>query len=225
MDLVFGCPPPSSTPSGDYRNRPIVDDPSPLYHQGKYHLLARSSKGPLLHFYSYDASLQETDAFTVDLEPTVGDRNVTQNALIEIDGQVYLIAGFPDGPPLSSIASSSLRAIPLSNDLHSVSGSPVDLRSESDEFNGRVTNPIYAGGKLYMNGVNRWGTGVPGVNETVEYLYVFDVANDFSMMERIEIQRGTGADSHSSLAVLNGKVFFFYQSGDRRILVKIFEWQ
>ena len=222
FDLVIGCPPPKrSKGSPAFHNRAIVDDPTPLFHRGSYYLLTRSATGPKLHFQVYDESFKETATFTVDLEPTIGNRSVTQNALVSIEDQIYLVAGVISGAPVVATSTGRLLAIPLSDDLRSVSGKVVELRNDPNEFNTRVTSAIYFNGALLTNGMNHWGNS--NHNEAVEYLHVFDVANGFSMAERFEISRGENADHHSSLAVMGDKIYFFYQTPDRKLLVKVFE--
>ena len=224
VDLITGCPPPNAGASRALiYNNPVADDPTPFYHQGSYYVMARSAMGPMLHFHSYDAALQETENFIVDLEPTIGDQNISQNTLISIEGQVYLIAGVASGPPVIPTSTSQLLAIPLAADLRSVAGAVVELLTDPTQYNTRSTSAIYDDGRLYTNGLDSWADAGDGTTTTAGYLHVFDVAGGFSVLERIEIERGSSVDSHSSLAIIGGKVYVFYQGEGQQLLVKVFE--
>ena len=210
-------------------NPVYADDPTPFYHKGKYYILTRAWAGAVQHVRAYDNNLNELESFTVDLEPVIGERKISQNALVDIDNQIYLIAGVMNGPPISENAISNTYAIPLSHDLKQTDGDMVPLVIENNEFNNQATSARYHDGKLYINYVDAWGGVVGARRNAAEYLIVFDVKDDFNQIEKIKIQQETSTSNHpgyhSTLDLLNGKVYFFYGGDNKSILAKVFEWQ
>ena len=129
--ITRGCPttrnaylnPPEQIPE----NPEAVDDPTPIFHNGKYVVLTRAWEGGVQHIRTFDKDFNMIEDFTLDLSPLIRNRSLSQNALVDIEGQLYLIGGLFDGPPFNPNSNSDIYAIPLTNDLHSVAGNMIPL--------------------------------------------------------------------------------------------------
>ena len=141
---------------------------------------------------------------------------------MNIDNQIYLIGGLYKGAPVKSNSNSDIYAIPLSNDLHSISGDKIALVADPNEYFTKVTSAKYVDGKLYINYVKAG-------NGQFQHLGVFDVENGFALLAKIQFQDESVMYNHSSIEVLGNRVYVLYQGNDADeiplILGKIFEWQ
>ena len=226
IDIARGCPttiegytnPPANIPE----NPEAVDDPTPIFHNGKYIILTRAWKGSVQHIRTFDKNFNLIEDFTLDLKSVIGNRKLSQNALVNIDDQIYLIGGLGSGAPVNPDSSSDIYAIPLSDDLHSVSGNIMPLVTGPDRYYTKTTSAIYDNGKLYINYAKVAGHG------QLQHLGVFDVKNDFASLAQIQFQDKSVNMNHASMEVLGNRAYVFYQgeSDDKTplILGKVFEW-
>ena len=227
-DIARGC----STTIRGYANPPAnipenpeaVDDPTPIFHNGKYVILTRAWKGSVQHIRTFDKDFNLVEDFTLDLGPVIGDKKLSQNALVNIDGQIYLIGVLGSGAPVNPNSRSGIYAISLSDDLHSVSSNIIPLVKHPDEYYMKTTTAIYDNGKLYINYVKAGNGG------QLQHLGVFDVKNGFALLAQVQVQdESLDIPNHASFAVSGNRVYALYQgeSDDRVpvILGKVFEWQ
>lgn len=225
--ITNGCPseprklaeiPPSEIPI----NPEATDDPTPFFHNGKYTVLTRAVKGTVQHIRTFDENFNTIEDFTLDLGPVIGDDQLSQNALVNVEGQIYLIGGLGSGAPVNPNSTSDIYAIPLSNDLHSVAGAMIPLVDYPDRYYTKTTTAIYDNGKLYINYVKAG-------NGQLQHLGVFDVKNGFASLAQIQVQEKSVDVNHASFEVSGNKVYVFYpgESEDKIpvILGKVFEWK
>ena len=202
-------------------NPEAVDDATPFFYSGKYIILTRAAVGTVQRIRTLDASFNLIEEFTLDLKSVIGDKMLSQNTLVNIDNQIYLIGGLHKGPPANPNSNSDIYAIPLSNDLHSVSGNKIALVADPNEYFTKVTSAKYVDGKLYINYVKAG-------NGQLQHLGVFDVENNFVSLVQVQFQDESVSYNHSSIEVLGNKVYALYQGDEDGIPVifgKVFEWQ
>ena len=189
VDIARGCPttgnaylnppPPDQIP----KNPEAVDDPTPIFHNGKYVILTRAWRGGVQHIRTFDKDFNMIEDFTLDLSPLIGNRSLSQNALVDIEGQLYLIGGLFDGPPFNPNSNSDIYAIPLTNDLHSVAGDMIPLLKHPGKYYTKVTAARYKDGRLYINyALAKKGGG------QFHYLGVFTVENGFAPLAQVQFQ-------------------------------------
>jgi len=220
IDIAKGCPfsnaPPNlSTPV----NPELVDDPSPIFYNGEYVVLTRAWWDHTVHHIrTFDKEFNQLRDLTLDLGPLTNNKTLTQNALVNIDGKIYIIGGLASNP-----ATSGIYAIPLSSDLTSVEGEIVSLINEPTGSSKKTTAARYVDGKLYINYVRV----VSGGN--LQHLGVFDVENDFAPLIEIQFQDEGFQFNHSSIEVFENRIYALYNEGEISlpfdILGQVFEWQ
>lgn len=230
VDIARGCPttrnaylnplPPDQIP----KNPEAVDDPTPIFHNGKYVILTRAWRGGVQHIRTFDKDFNMIEDFTLDLSPLIRNRSLSQNALVDIEGQIYLIGGLFDGPPFNPNSNSDIYAIPLTNDLHSVAGEMIPLLKHPGKYYTKVTAARYKDGRLYINyALAKKGGG------QFHYLGVFDMKNGFTSLAQVQFQLMDKSviAPHSSIEVLGNKVFAVYPGGDEgaQILARVYQWQ
>jgi hypothetical protein len=222
LDIAKGCPTGSSfyqnPPEDMPKNPEAVDDPTPIFYNGKYVVLTRGWNTSIQHIRTFDQNFNLIEDFTLDLGTATGDRMLTQNALVNIDDKIYLIGGLFNWSPPSI---SSIYAVPLSSDLRSVSGDIISLVDYPGQSFKKVTAAKYDNGKLYINYakvVNR---------QQFQHLGVFDVKNNFASLEQIQFQDKSVNNNHASIEVLGDRVYVIYQEDQKvnyDILMQVFEW-
>jgi len=197
-------------------NMQIADDPTPFFYNNKYYILNRAWSGSLQHMRAYDASFKELEYFTLDISK-IFDKNAifSQNSLVKIEDNVYVVAGISNNPPSMQDSHSSVYAIPLSVDLKSFKGQPIRLTNFSGEYNTRVTSSYYKDGVLYINYHDLKGG--------TQYLEAFDTKSNFKSYGRAMLQNGLVGDGHSSFAVIGNKMYLFYNKSEGKINAKVFE--
>jgi len=223
VDIARGCPttrnaylnppPPDQIP----KNPEAVDDPTPIFHNGKYVILTRAWRGGVQHIRTFDQDFNIIKDFTLDLSPLIGNRRLSQNALVDIEGQIYLLGALFDGPPINPNSNSAIYAIPLTNDLRAVAGKIIPLFKHPGEYFSKVTAARYDRGKLYINYVRAEG------GKQFQHLAVFDVENDFALITKIQFQDKSVPINHSSMDILKNKVYVVYQEKENEIVGKVFE--
>ncbi|PIS47313.1 MAG: hypothetical protein COT17_04085 [Elusimicrobia bacterium CG08_land_8_20_14_0_20_51_18] len=198
----------STDPKEVPENPEAADDPSPLFFNGKFHVLTRAWSGwikkyknnSIHHIRVFDASLKKTGDFILDLSELSEGRTLSQNALAEIRGRVYLIGGFY----LGAREASDIYAVPLSTDLGSPAGEKIPLLT-GKEYDFKVTKAVFRDPLLYINFQRRDGGKVGN------FLASFDANDGFSKLAELEIASaasGAITANHTSFDILGEKIFF-----------------
>lgn len=205
-------------PTGLPANPEIVDDPTPFYHKGVRYLLTRAwGSHTVQHLRKLNADLSVAEDILLDTSTVVPGRRMSQNALFHINGKPFLVAGFSTGMWFGP-NTSDIYVLHLSNDLHSFSGQAVRLAVTDMKFPTRITRARYVNGTLIINFNNIF----VGMQES-DYLGFFDVANNFSLLNQIQIHDHEVADNHSSFEILGDKLYLFQQQDGQKISAKIFQ--
>ncbi|MEK6958988.1 MAG: hypothetical protein AABW59_03010 [archaeon] len=217
LDIAAGCPFGNRTLKNYPKNPELVDDPTPIFYDKKYVVLTRAWKGTVQHIRTFDKNFDLLEDFTLDLNPIItGNEFLSQNALVDIEEKLYLIGG------LGTLADSSIYAIPLSGDLHSVSGEVIPLVKEAGQKFTKTTSAKYVEGKLYINYAKSTDEG------QLHYLGIFDAENNFAPLDQIQFQDKSVNANHSSIEVIGDKVFVLYQEDQKNnynLLMQVFEWK
>jgi hypothetical protein len=72
LNITKGCPFDNRNLKEYPENPELVDDPTPIYYQGKYVVLTRAWKGTVQHIRTFDSSLTLLKDFTIDLSSVLG---------------------------------------------------------------------------------------------------------------------------------------------------------
>jgi hypothetical protein len=222
-DIASGC----GTSVDDYQN-PVgsipkspeaVDDPSPIFYNGEYVVLTRGWLNSIQHIRKFDPEFNLVEHILLDLGSATGDKVLSQNALVNIDGKIYIIGGMGNS---RNTGDSSIYAIPLANDLRSVAGEIIPLVMYPNQKFTKVTAARYKDGKLYIN----YARAIE--RNQYHHLGVFDVENGFASLAEIQVQDKSVSINHSSMEVLGNRVYFLYMEDETSlidILGQVFEWQ
>lgn len=195
-------------------NMQAADDPTPFFHNNKYYVLSRAWDGPVNHMRVYDNKFNQLDYYTVSISGSFNeDDMLSQNAMVDIEGRIYVVGGIHNGPPIDK-AQSYIAAIPLSNDLKSINGKPIRLTSYK-EYDTRVTAAKYKDGILYVN--------YHDLGNSLQFFEAFDVRNNFVSLGRAKFQDGLVGDGHSSFAIMGNKIYLFYPDTNNVIKAKVIE--
>ena len=207
-------------------NPEATDDPTPFYHNNSYYIFTRAWSGWIDEFTTnskhhvrvYDASFTKIDDFVLDLSSLVPDKTLSQNTIIEINSQIYLIGGFYNKRD-DIQGGSAIYAIPLADDLKTSNGDKIILLDESGKWFHKTTAAKVYNGYLYLL-YSELSSG-----ESTQNIAVFDVSSNFALTKDIEISRiaaGGIAANHATFEIINDKLYIFYPETDERIFVKIF---
>jgi len=197
-------------------NSKFMDDPTPIFYNGKYVIMNRAWNSSIEDIRIFDSEFNLLEKITLDIGPATDNKLISQNAMVNINGQIYLIGGlFYFDSPLDS----DIYAIPLSNNLKSVVGKVIPLVYDSNKKLTKVTAARYSDGKLYIN----------YVADSYQHLGVFDVNNNFESITQIQFQDESFKLNHASIEVLKDKAYVFYNEGELKppfnIFGQVFEWQ
>lgn len=217
--IATGCPTSIAfiqNPSGLPEHPEAVDDPSPFVHQGARYVLTRAwpEASPVHHLRKLDDQLNVAEESLLDSEPLLPGRKMSQNALLHIDGEPFLVAGFSNGPPNGS-STSDLFAARLSDDLSAFEGAAVRLDVTDASFPHRVTRARHVNGTLIINYVDQ-------ASPTRERLALFDARASFAVLSQIEVQDHQVADNHSSFEVVDDRLYLFQQQTGEKLSAKVF---
>jgi hypothetical protein len=215
-------------PSDVPLNPEACDDPTPFWHNDSYYIFTRAWSGWIEEFTPnskhhvriFDETFEKTDDFILDLSTVAPGKTLSQNTLIDIDGQVYLIGGLYN--MRNDIAGgSSVFAIPLSDDLKTAEQGKVPLLAENGQWFFKVTKAKEYDGKLFIN-YQQYISGYDTQN-----IAVFDIGNSFELIWSAELSRfslgGEGIiGNHTSFEILNDRLYVFYPEIGQRIFAKIF---
>lgn len=207
-------------------NPEAVDDPTPFWHNNTYYIFTRAWSGWIEeftpnsnhHIRVFNESFEKTYDFMLDLSTIIPGKTLSQNTLIDIDGQVYLIGGFYNARD-DIAGGSSVYAIPLSNDLKTSVNEKIPLLVETGKWLFKSTAARVYNGHLFIN----YQELLSG--ETTQNIAIFDVNNNFSLIEKIEVSRiaaGETVANHTTFEILNDMLFVFYPETNNRIFAKIF---
>jgi len=206
-----------------------VDDPTPFWHNNSCYVFTRAWSGWIPeftpnskhHIRVFNESFEKIDDFMLDLSTMMPGKTLSQNTLIDIDGQVFLLGGFynaRDDIP----GGSAIYAIPLSDDLKTTVGEKIPLLTDSGKWFFKVTAAKMYNGNLYMN-YQEFLLG-----DSIQHIAVFDAGNNYELLASVEISRfplgggGVGAN-HTTFEILNDRLYVFYPEIGNRIFAKIFE--
>lgn len=216
----------SVNPSDVPPNPEATDDPTPFWHNNSYYIFTRAWSGFIEeftpnsnhHIRVFNESFEKTDDFMLDLSTIIPGKTLSQNTLIDIDGQIFLIGGFYNARDDIS-GGASVYAIPLSGDLKSTINEKIPLLVETGKWLFKVTAARMYNGNLFIN----YQEILSG--EVTQNIAIFDVGNNFNLIKSIEISRipmGETKANHTTFEILNDMLFVFYPETNNRIFVKIF---
>jgi hypothetical protein len=208
-------------PSGLPANPEIADDPTPFYHKGVRYILTRAwGNSRNHHLRKLNADLSISEDILLDTSTAVPGRQMSQSALLHINGKPFLVAGFPSGMWIAP-NTSALYILPLSDDLRSFSGQAVRLPVTNTTFPTRITRARHVNGTLIINFVDSF-VGATG-HKVSEHLALFDVAAGFSLLSQLQVQNHKVMDNHSSFEILGDRLYLFQQKDGQKISAKIFQ--
>lgn len=227
--ITTGIPEAYSVNPADVPPNPEAgDDPTPFWHTNLYYIFTRAWSGWIPeftpnskhHIRVFNESFEKTDDFLLDLSTIIPGKTLSQNTIIDIEGQIYLIGGFYNMRNDIS-GGSSLYAIPLANDLKTTVGVKIPLLLETGKWFHKVTVAKFYKGHLYIN-YQQYVSGYDTQN-----IAIFSIGNNFELIKKIELSRfplgGNGViANHTTFEVLNDMLFVFFPETEQRIFVKIF---
>ncbi len=208
-------------------NPEAVDDPTPLWHNNSYYIFTRAWSGwideftPVSnhHVRVFNEIFEKTDDFMVDFSTVLPGKSLSQNTLVDINGQIYLIGGFysarNDIP-----AGSSVFAVPLADDLKTTVGDAIPILVEPGKWFHKTTAAIMNNGNLYFN----YQELIPGGN--TQNLAIIDVSNSFELLSTIEISRDLSGEiiaSHVTFEIVDDRLYIFYPAPGGQIHARIFD--
>ena len=229
IGITTGIPEAFLVDPGDVPPNPeAADDPTPLWHNNSYYIFTRAWSGWIEEFTPnsnhhvrvFNEIFEKTDDFILDLSTIIPSKTLSQNTLIKIDGQIFLIGGFYDARD-DIPGGSSIYAIPLSDDLRSTVGEKIPLLVEPGRWFYKVTAARMYKGKLLIN-YQEFLSG-----DSSQNIAVIDVENGYELLTTIEISTeplggGEIFANHTTFEILNDRLYVFYPEAGMRIYAKIF---
>ena len=210
-------------------NPEATDDPTPFWHNNLYYIFTRAWSGWIPeftpnqnhHIRVFNDNFDLIDDYMIDFSTIIPDKTLSQNTLIDIDGQIFNIGGFYNARD-DIAGGSSIYAIPLNNNLTSTINNAIPLLTDTGKWFFKVTASKYYNGKLFIN----YQELLQGA--TTQNIAIFDVINNFELDTIIEISSfplGAGGviANHTTFEILNDKLFVFYPETNNRIFAKIFD--
>ncbi len=209
-----------------FSNPEATDDPTPFFHNNSYYILTRAWSGWIdkfttnskHHIRVYNTSFTQTDDFILDLSAIMPNKTLSQNTLIAIDNQIYLIGGFYNKRD-DIQGGSSIYAIPLADDLKTTNGDKITLIDDSGKWLHKTTSSKVYNGYLYLL-YNELLSGY-----TTQNIAIFDINNNFNLIKSIEVSKiasGQVSANHATFEILNDKLYVFYPEIGEHIFAKIF---
>ena len=208
-------------PTGTFPQYPeAVDDPTPIYYNNEYVVLTRAWNGTIQHIRTFDTNFNLIRNFTLDLGSLseMNGRVLSQNAFVNINGNIYLIGGLINYTNPNSEA--AIYAIKLSNDLSSVVGITPLVSSPGRSFK-KATKAVYNDNKLYII----YGESIS--RDQYHHVGVYNTSNNFAKIQEIQFQDVSVDINHASMEVFNDKIYVVYQEDEippMDILGQVFEW-
>ena len=203
-----------------------TDDPTPFYHNNSYYVFTRAWSGWIDEFTTnskhhirvFDESFNKIDDFILDLSSITPNKTLSQNTLIDIDNQIYLIGGFYN--KRNDIqGGSAIYAIPLADDLKTPNGDKIVLLDDAGKWFHKTTAAKMYNEYLYI----LYSELLSGAS--TQNIAIFDVNNNFNLINSIEVSRATPGEitaNHATFEIINDKLYIFYPEVGERIFVKIF---
>lgn len=220
----------STDPNDVPINPEATDDPTPFWHNNLYYIFTRAWSGWIPqftpnsnhHIRVFDNSFNLTNDYILDLSTAIPGKTLSQNTLININGQVYLIGGFYNAR--NDVAGgSSIYAVPLSNNLTSLSATndTIPLLTEAGKWFHKVTAARVYNGMLFIN----YEEFIAGNDK--QKIAIFDIGNNYQLMTTLEISSfplggGGVVANHTSFEIMNDLLFVFYPELNQKIYTKIF---
>ncbi|MCP4799302.1 MAG: hypothetical protein GY893_05070 [bacterium] len=207
-------------------NPEACDDPTPLWHNNSYYIFTRAWSGWIEEFTPvsnhhvrvFNESFEKTDDFMVDFSSVLPGKSLSQNTLIDIDGQVYLIGGFYNARN-DIPGGSSIYAVPLADDLKTTVGDAVPLLVEPGRWLHKSTAAKMYNGNLYVS----YQELITGGN--TQNLAIIDVNNNFELLSTVEISSDLSGEiiaSHVTFEIVGDRLYMFYPAPGGQIHAKIF---
>ncbi|MBI5507288.1 MAG: hypothetical protein HY903_00920 [Deltaproteobacteria bacterium] len=207
-------------PTGVPANPEVADDPTPFYHRGARYVLTRAwNTSTVHHLRRLDDDLSVAEDILLDTGALVPGRQLSQSALLHIDAEPFLVAGFPSGMWVAP-NTSELYILPLANDLRSFAGPAVRLPVSGRTFPTRVTRARHVNGTLIINFVDAF-VGAAGFAVS-EHLALFDVEAGFTLLHQEQVQDHGVMDNHSSFEIVDDRLYLFQQQDQQRLSAKVF---
>jgi len=203
-----------------------TDDPTPFYHNSSYYIFTRAWSGWIdeyttnskHHIRVFDEYFNKTDDFILDLSSIIPNKTLSQNTLIDINNQIYLIGGFYN--KRNDIqGGSAIYAIPLSNDLKTTNGDKITLIDDAGQWFFKTTAAKIYNGYMYL----LYSELLSG--KSTQNIAIFDVNNNFNLIKRINVSSAAPGEitaNHATFEIISDKLYIFYPEADERIFVKIF---
>jgi hypothetical protein len=229
IGITTGIPEAFSVNPNDVPLNPeAVDDPTPFWHNNLYYVFTRAWSGWIPeftpnqnhHIRVFNDSFELIDDYMIDFSSIIPGKTLSQNVLIEIDGQVYNIGGYYNAR--NDIEGGSyIYAIPLNNDLTSTINGAIPLLTEEGNWFHKVTAAKVYNGYLFIN----YQEYIAGNDK--QKIGIFDIENNYELITTLEISSfplggGGVIGNHTSFEILNDMLFVFYPELNQRIFVKIF---
>ncbi|MCX5786577.1 MAG: hypothetical protein NTX59_12925 [Elusimicrobia bacterium] len=213
-DVAFGCPLFPMMLHHFNREKVIgtqaVDDPSPIFFNGKYYVLTRFNLADRARVMVFNDAMRKVGEKVLDLKTVFKKRwHLSQNSLVVIKNRVYLIAGISLGPGSRSV----IYAIPLTNDLSATAGQAVLLAGRQGEFSTAPKSSRLLNGILFVSYTT-------DIDQGMVYVEAFDPARNFQSLGRVLVEDQKVGDNHTPIIVLDGKIVAFYETAGRIIATR-----
>ncbi|MEK6959458.1 MAG: hypothetical protein AABW59_05440 [archaeon] len=195
-------------------DKPASDDPTPFFYNGNYYVLNRHYKSPNQTIREFDSEFNIINTYSPSIADFVGNNPITQNTVLEINGDLYLIGGVQIGSPGQAGSSTKIDAFKFASDLNSFT-KMISLTNHPDEADTRVTAARVLGEKLFISYQNHL------VDNFAIYLEAFDIENNFASLGRTLVtDEQTPPDSHNSIEVADDNIYIAYIAPGGKMMVK-----
>lgn len=227
--ITTGIPEAFSVNPADVPPNPeACDDPTPFWHNNLYYVFTRAWSGWIPeftpnqnhHIRVFNDNFDLIDDYLLDFSTIIPGKTLSQNTIINIDTQMFLIGGFYNYRQDVS-GGSSIYAIPLNNDLTSTINDTIPLLTEAGEWFHKVTSARVYNGMLFIN----YQQYIAGNDK--QKIAIFDLGNNYELITTLEISSfplggGGVVANHTSFEIFNDLLFVFYPELNQKIFTKIF---
>ena len=171
-------------------------------------------KSPNQTIREFDSEFNIINTYSPSIADFVGNNPITQNTVLEINGDLYLIGGVQIGSPGQAGSSTKIDAFKFASDLNSFT-KMISLTNHPDEADTRVTAARVLGEKLFISYQNHL------VDNFAIYLEAFDIENNFASLGRTLVtDEQTPPDSHNSIEVADDNIYIAYIAPGGKMMVK-----
>ncbi len=210
-------------------NPEATNDPTPFWHNNLYYVFTRAWSGYIPeftpnqnhHIRVFDNNFDMIDDYMIDFSTIIPGKTLSQNTIIDINGQLFVIGGFYNYRNDFS-GGSSIYAIPINDNLTSTINQAIPLLSEAGSFIQKVTSARVYQGMLFIN----YQQFIAGQDK--QKIAIFDITNNYHLITTLKISSfplggGGVIANHTSFEILNDLLFVFYPELNQRIFAKIFD--